>query len=306
MALRDARAVQDFRFRRMDKPEDRRAVEEVHAAAFGDQNEPPVPGSVQRAIQDQGGLVLGAFADIHLAGFTLGFLGWDGATLYHYSLATGVRPEYQNHHVGFRLKAYQRDEVLAQGLSEVRGAFDPLNSRTAFLLVRRLGARPVKYLPHYFGRLGEGGDAAGETDRLAYRWELSSPRTESRLSGTHPGEVEDLRLWTGSAPIVETEPGDSGIRLPTAVAEPSGASARLEIPFDLRSVVEHEPASMRRWRHAVRDAFRAAFDLGYQVDDFAVVRADHERRSAYFLSRGRPTPPSDRTPTTGGPNDAGR
>ncbi|MGI0131594.1 MAG: hypothetical protein ACREDK_00620 [Thermoplasmata archaeon] len=295
MALRTAREVQGFRFRRLDKPEERRAVEEVHAVAFGPAGEPAVPASVQRTLQDHGGLVLGAFADIYLAGFAVGLLGWDGTSLYHYAVATAVRPEYQNHHVGFRLKAFQRDEVLAQGLPRIRGAFDPLESRTAFLLVRRLGARPDRFLPHYFGRRSDAPDAGDESDRVGYAWELAEPRTVERLAGGLPAPEEDRDRWARSVAIVETEVGDSGIRLPTAVVEPSAAHVHLEIPFDLKLVLEHEPASVRRWRHAVRDAFRAAFDIGYRVVDFAVVTAEHERRSAYFLVKD-PSP----TPTAGG------
>jgi predicted GNAT superfamily acetyltransferase len=94
-----------------------------------------------------------------------------------------------------------------------------------------------------------------------------------------------------------TEASDSGLRVPTAVEEPSAAEAHLEVPFDLRAIREHEESALRRWRHAVRDAFRAAFDLGYLVDDFAVVTHDHERRSFYFLTRSAPEPGPAPAPT---------
>ncbi|MCI4367650.1 MAG: hypothetical protein L3K08_07860, partial [Thermoplasmata archaeon] len=129
---------------------------------------------------------MGALADIHLAGFTVGVLGWDGAVLYHLSLETAVRPEYQNHHVGFRLKTFQREEVLRQGLAEVRGYFDPLQSRTAMLQVRRLGATPYLYRVHYLGRLGTSEDEGSETDRVAFRWELTHPRVVDRVGGKVP------------------------------------------------------------------------------------------------------------------------
>jgi predicted GNAT superfamily acetyltransferase len=94
---------------------------------------------------------------------------------------------------------------------------------------------------------------------------------------------------------VRTEPGESGLRVPVEVAEPTGPTATLEIPFDLLSIRNHEPRSVRRWRHAVRDGFRAAFDLGYAVDDFASVTLEHERRCFYLLRLDRvrepPGPP---------------
>jgi predicted GNAT superfamily acetyltransferase len=273
--------VRDFRFRKLEKPEEFRQLLEVHRAVWGDEG---VPAPLQRAFQDNGGLVLGGFVDIHLVGFAVSFLGWDGTSLFHYSHITAVRPEYQNHHLGFRLKAFQRDEVLKLGLSEIRWTFDPLQSRNAWLNVRLLGGVPDRYFIHYYGQMPDALNHDLETDRLRLRWELSSPHVEKRLGGVLPTAEENISRWKRSVAVVETEVGEKGLRLPTAVGEPTGESAYLEIPFDLATVREHEPEKLRQWRHAVRDGFRAAFDMGYRVDDFGVVTVDHERRSLYFLS----------------------
>jgi len=285
VAERAAGAAEGFRFRRLDKPEEFRQVEEVCASVWGPETSIAVPPALLRGVQDNGGLVLGAFADIYLAGVTVSLLGWDGTTLYHYSHLTIIHPEYQNHHLGFRLKAFQRDEVMKLGLAEIRGTFDPLHSRTASLLVRRLGGAPDRYYPHYYGQLADALNRDMETDRVRVVWPLTSAHVESRVAGKIPTSTEDTERWRRSVAMVETEQGESGLRLPTEVGEPSGASAHLEIPFDMELVREHEPTNTRRWRHAVRDAFRAAFDLGYAIDDFAVVSPEHERRSFYFLSK---------------------
>ncbi len=281
----------DFRFRRLQKPEEFRALSEVQRTTWGLTDEPAIPPTVQRAVQDHGGLVLGAFADVHLAGFALGFLGWDGSTLYHYSHLTAVRPEYQNHHLGLRLKIYQREEVQRQGLSQVRWVFDPLQSRNAMVTVRKLGAQVTGYKVHYFGQVASELDRGSETDRLTVRWDIATPEVERRLAARLPSAAEDAERLRASEAIVETEPGESGLRLPTAVTEPTRDRAHLEIPFDLSLIRDHEPKALLTWRHAARDAFRAAYDVGFQVDDFAVVSADHERRSFYFLSKRLPTPP---------------
>jgi predicted GNAT superfamily acetyltransferase len=295
---RVADKVEGFRFRRLEKPEEFRQVDEVERAIYGtDGSVAPLPVPLLRALQDNGGLVVGAFADIYLAGFAASLIGWDGTTLYHYSHLTAVRPEYQNHHLGFELKSLQRQEVLRLGLKEVRWVFDPLQSRVAWLAVHRLGARPDKYYPHYFGQLADPVNQGLETDRVRAVWSLESPAVVERTSGRYPTVEEDRKRWAASSAILEAEPGESGIRVPTAVGEPSGPQAHLEIPFDLDLVRRHEPKALWKWRHAVRDAFRAATDLGYLVDDFAIVSAEHERRSFYFLRKGTdaekvpPTPP---------------
>ncbi|HXY47084.1 MAG TPA: hypothetical protein VEK13_04220 [Thermoplasmata archaeon] len=299
-----AGTAERFRFRRLEKPEEFRQVEELCEAVWGPSAAGGVPTPLLRGVQDNGGLVLGAFADIYLAGVTVSFLGWDGSTLYHYAHLTLVRPEYQNHHLGFQLKAFQRDEVLKLGLTEIRETFDPLQSHAASLLVRRLGARPDRYYTHYYGQLPDAANVGTETDRLRVVWSIHSERVAERLSGKVPSPAETLDRWKRSAALIDTEPGESGLRVPTAVSETSESTAHLEIPFDLESVREHEPSAIRRWRHAVRDAFRLAFDLGYIVDDFAVVAPEHERRSFFFLAHpppstegpsretGPPTPPS--------------
>lgn len=285
----------DFAFRRLAKPEELRNAEELQREALGDDAPLAVPAPLLRLLQDNGGLVLGAFADIYLAGVTVSSIGWDGSTLYHLSHVTAVRPEYRNHRVGLRLKAYQRDEVLRLGLSEVRWGFDPVHRPSASLAVRRLGAVPDAFLAGYFGHLA---GAGRETDRLHVRWPLASPDVERRLTGEPPDPATVARRHAASSAIVETETGDRGLRVPTAVGEPSGPSAQLEVPFDLASLQSHEPGAVRRWRHAVRDGFRAAFDLGYVVDDFAVVPLAHERRSFYLLRApavpGTPPAPAGR------------
>lgn len=273
-----------FKVRRLEKPEEFRQVDAVHRAVWGEDATDAVPTPLQRAVQDNGGIVLGGFADIHLVGFTVAFLGWDGATLYQYVHSTAVRPEYQNHHLGYQLHTTLRQEVLQLGLSEVRLAFDPLQSRNAWLFVRRLGGLPDRYLHHYFGQLPDSVNRGIESDRIRLVWSLSHPRVGGRLDGTYPSAAQDEARWRSATPLIRTEPGESGVRLPVEVQEPNGPVAHLEIPFDLGLVREHESATLGRWRHATRDAFRAAADLGYAVDDFAIVSVDHERRSFYLLS----------------------
>ena len=288
MAAAKGPAPKDFQFRRLQKPEELRSAEEL-ARSVG-LSEEPAPTMLQRAMQDNGGLVIGAFAEIYLAGFTSGFLGWDGEKLFHYAYQTAVRPEYQNHRLGFRLMLQVRDEMLRQGLEEVRWTFDPLVSRNAFLFVRRLGAVPDRYHVHYYGRIGPDGGHDTESDRLRAIWRVGDPGVAARLEGKPLDAAADARRFAEGQAIVETEVDENGLRTPSAVQEPSAATAHLEIPFDLALIGEHAPKSLRSWRHAVRDAFRAAFDTGYVVDDFAVVTAGHERRSVYFLRKKDPAP----------------
>ena len=282
-----------FTLRRLQKPEEFRAAEELQRAAAGGSDEAPVPVPVLRGAQDHGGLVLGAFAELHLAGLSVGLLGWDGTSLYHYVHRFVVRPEYLNHGLGRRLADGVRAEVRQQGLGVVRGTFDPLLSHAAALAVRELGARPDRYLVHYYGQSADPGAVDRETDRLRWSWRIDGEGPEAPADGGRPAapRAPDPR-FAAAAAIVGSEVGETGLRVPTSVTEPTAPTVTLEIPFDIALLREHDPTAARRWRHAVRDAFRASFDLGYRVEAFDVVRADHERRSYYLLAAPAPAGPS--------------
>lgn len=285
-----------FRFRRLDKPEEFRTAEELQRQALGDDATLAVPAALLRTFQDTGGLVLGAFADIYLAGVAASSLGWDGGVLYQQVHAVAVRPEYQNHRVALRLLAYLRDEVLALGLAELRGSIDPLGSRAAHVAIHLAGAQPTGYRPDYFGRRPEGASDP-ETDRLLLRWPLSDLEVVRRL-GEGAGPSASLRpRWEHAEAVIETEPGESGLRLPTAVVEPGAGAAQIEVPFDLDLLRTHEARAVRRWRHAVRDAFRLALETGRRVEEFAVLPVDHERRAFYLLGAPSGPAPAASTPS---------
>lgn len=271
--------------RKLTIPEEYRAVEEVQRAAWGLSTDGPVPSTIQRAIQDNGGLLLGAFAGGQMVGFALGFLGREEGRLYHYSHMTGVVPAFQNHHVGHALKARQRAEALAEGLDEVRWTYDPLQSKNAFFNVRRLGGIPDRYYPRYYGPMGDALNEGLETDRLRLIWPLTDPRVEARLRGEFPSAADDEAWLASASALIETAVGDQGLRRPATVRPPTHPRVYLEIPADLAAVRKRDPGSTRRWREATREAFLRAFENGYGVDDFTVLSVKGARRAFYLLSR---------------------
>jgi chorismate synthase len=276
------------RLARLETPEEFRAAEEVQRAAWGFSTDGPVPAAIQRAIADNGGLLLGAFDGPRLVGLSLGFLGREGERLYHYSQLTAVRPEVQNRHVGLALKAFQRQEVLRQGLSEIRWTFDPLQTRNARFNVRRLGGVPDRYFAHYYGPMADAINEGLETDRLRLIWSLNDPRVVERLGAHLPTPEQDEQRYHASSALVETVMGPNELRRPIAGHPPSGPSLHLEIPFDLSSVRDRDPGGVRRWREVTRAAFLAALEAGYRVDDFAILPIAGERRCFYFLVPSTP------------------
>ena len=272
-------------FRRLATPEEFRAAEEVQRVAWGLTTDSPVPAPMLRALQDNGGLVLGAFSGATLIGVTAGFLGREEGRSFHYSHITGVRPDQQNRHVGLALKSVQRLEVLRDGLDEIRWTFDPIQAKNAFFNLRRLGGRPDRYYPNYYGPMGDSLNEGLETDRLRLIWSISDPHVESRLRGELPSAADDEARWRRSQALIETALGGPGLRRPASVRTPAQPEAVIEIPLDLANVRSRDFGGVRRWREAMREAFTAAFQAGYRVEDFAVVTVGGEKRAGFFLAR---------------------
>src|SRR5215213_2400899 len=113
-----------------------------------------VPSHLMLTMQNEGGLVLGAFtAEEHLIGFVLGFLGREGSQLKHCSHMAAVLPAYRRQHIAYRLKMAQRDFVLGQSLDLVTWTFDPLQFPNALLNIARLGAVSRTYKRNVYGLL---------------------------------------------------------------------------------------------------------------------------------------------------------
>jgi chorismate synthase len=271
--------------RKLATPDEYRLAEQVQRAAWGFSTDGPVPSPIERAMNDNGGLVLGAFRGAELVGFTLGFLGREEGRLFHYSHMTGVRPSDQNRRVGRRLKLRQREEVLAQGLDEIRWTFDPLQSKNAFFNVHRLGGRPDRYLPNYYGSMNDALNEGLESDRLRLVWRLGEPRVAERLAGPLPSLAEDERRWRTCEPLIETVVAARAVRTPERLLPPSGPRLHLEIPVDLSAIRAHDPASLARWRQLTRDAFSTALGRGYAIDDLVRLDLQGERRVFYLLER---------------------
>lgn len=273
-------------FRHLETHEEYLAVEEIQRDAWGLGTVPPVPSTLQKAIQANGGLLLGAFVGPRLVGYTMGFLGREGESLFHFSHQTAVRRAEQDRHLGTELKLYQREEVLAQGLSEIRWTFDPLQSKNASLNVRRLGGRPLRYYPNYYGAMGDAINAGLESDRLLLVWSIVSAEVKERILRGPPSPDRDAARLASSLPLCHTAVRPDGPRVPVSARAPEGPEVNIEIPYDLARVRERDPGATARWRAVTREAFQEAFRRGYEVHDFATLTVEGEKRSFYFLSAG--------------------
>lgn len=250
-------------------PEELRACQDVQRRTWGiTEDGYLIPVATLAAASAYGGLVLGAFDGTHLVGFSFAFRGVLDGTPILYSQLTGVLPEAQGGGAGRRIKQWQREWARAQGLLVVAWAFDPLQAMNAHYNLVALGAIATHYHPDFYGPREDALNPGLPTDRLLCVWPTADPLPPK------PAIAE-----TDLVPLVVSQETESGQRRPVSGTFRGGDTLSIEIPADLPTLRQSQPALIPAWQEAVRAAFLAAFTAGYHAATFR--RSDN--RAAYLL-----------------------
>lgn len=229
------------------------------------------PVAMLMGAQRVGGVLAGAFdAAQVLLGFVFGFNGVREGRLAHWSYMLAVEREAHGRGLGRRLKAYQRQALLASGIEVAYWTYDPLLAANAHLNLNRLGARAIEYVPDLYEE-----DTQSDlhrdlgTDRFLVEWRLRDPRVETALARGLEAEDSAIATATVVADAVEGAPSDARTVL-------------VEIPRNIFQVRGRSSEEAARWRLSTHRAFRHYMDLGYIVAGFH--RQLGTGRSAYVLT----------------------
>ena len=209
----------------------------------------PANADLMRALSKAGNYIAGAYDGDQLIGAAVAFFGPPGARLLHSHVA-GVASPLRG--LGQALKLHQRDWALERGVTTIEWTYDPLISRNAYFNLVKLGARPVEYLPNFYGEMNDGVNAGDESDRLLVHWDLTVP-----VGGREPA--------TAGAAVALDRSGDDR---PVAGAG-DGATVLVAVPSEIAKLKAADPALARQWRLAVRSALAPLLAGGAQVTGFA-------------------------------------
>jgi predicted GNAT superfamily acetyltransferase len=186
--------------RHLDTPEELDDCVALQHAIWGPTFSEAVPRTILLIAGKLGGIVAGAFEGERLIGFVFGLTGLKDGRLVHWSDMLAVDPACRDHGIGRQLKAFQRDAVVARGVTEMFWTYDPLVARNAHFNINLLGAEVVEYVPDMYGTTGSTLHGNVPTDRFVVRWRL----TESPV------------------PAPQTRPGDRRIAIPGATDAATG------------------------------------------------------------------------------------
>lgn len=253
------------------------AAEAFQREVWGMPDRSVVPAHMLLTAQKNGGVVLGAFdpatpaAPVRLLAYLFGFVGLtEDGQFKHCSHQLAIDPQYRGQGIGTRMKLYQRELVLQQGITLMTWTYDPLERRNATLNLHRLGGVCNTYLPNLYGDMNDALNAGLPSDRLLVQWHLASPRVQQRAA-TAPVPATRHALLAASAvllnPVSLPQPP---ARLPqpaTTLHTPCGQTLLVAIPAHFRRIRTADPPLALAWRLQIRDLLQQAFAAGYIATD---------------------------------------
>ena len=240
-----------------------------------------VPMALMIVSQRLGGVAAGAFEeDGSLAGFIFGLSGIENGSPVHWSDMLAVRADCRGRGLGIRLKSYQRDMVLENGIRRMYWTFDPLESQNAYINLARLGIVAREYVENMYGQTDSPLHRGIGTDRFVALWQLDAPRVERRLAEEEsPPAIEDV----AAVPRVLDCTSGSSSRWPEPEAREASRADQVlaAIPSSIQALKAATPELAARWREATRSVLQSYLSNGYEVCE--LIRG--ARVSHYLLRR---------------------
>jgi predicted GNAT superfamily acetyltransferase len=238
------------------------SVVSLFATIWGRSANPPVTIELLRAFSKAGNYVVGAFDGDHLVGACVGFFHAPAGGTLHSHIA-GVAPAAAGRNVGFALKLHQRAWALVRDVSEIAWTFDPLVARNAYFNLVKLAARPVEYLPDFYGPMVDAINSDGDSDRLLVRWRLRDDAVARAGLGGGVSDVAEDELRAGA--VLALSIAEDGSPVPGVL---DGATSLVAVPQDIAMLRASDPGLARRWRLAVREALTGLTGRGGRIDGF--------------------------------------
>ena len=262
--------------------EECRQVVAVEDAVWG-RNGEAVPATVLLVSAKRGGVLIGAFAGEALIGFVWSMPGVrDDGIRTQWSHMLGVLPDFRGQRVAERLKAAQRERVIAQRGTLIEWTFDPLQAANAHFNLRVLGAVGASYGVNIYGALMGPLHRGTPTDRLIVEWWIQAPhvvrRLAARTAAPTPEEARSAELLDALVAIQSSEDG-RWVR-PEAVRALDGRRILVPVPPNFLDMQQQATDVALAWRLAMREVMTAALSRGYRAVDFFLNR---ERGGGSYL-----------------------
>ncbi|GKV57582.1 hypothetical protein NCCP2222_35290 [Sporosarcina sp. NCCP-2222] len=233
------------------------------------------------AIQN-GGLLIGAFDEDRLIGFSYSFPGFRNGSVFLCSHMLGIDPDYRSQGIGRKLKEKQLIEAEQMGYELIVWTYDPLESRNAYLNLAKLHGICSTYLENWYGEMADGLNQGLPSDRFKVEWWIRSARVQTAWT---PDGIQFERPCS----ISYTASGQPQIREVAGQLHSSADGYEIPVPSNIQELKKLEPSLAYNWRMQLRDIFQQLFSDGYAA--VGVRRSDSEEGICYYQLVRRETIP---------------
>ncbi|MEC1695621.1 GNAT family N-acetyltransferase [Schinkia azotoformans] len=247
-------------------------------------NEPPIPLHQTFTSIQNGGLILGAYINETLVGFSYGFAGFKNGKSYLCSHILGIHPEHQEKGIGACLKEVQRQKSLELGYSMMTWTYDPLESRNGYFNLSKLHAICRTYVENCYGDMMDALNSGLPSDRFKVEWWFNSPFIEEK-------QQIDVRNEKSPFQIEITEKGLPKLMDVTSTLERILKNRTIEqilvpVPINFQQLKKEDFELALDWRLKSREILQTLFDNGYVaaavkkkkkenvVNDYVLVKED--------------------------------
>ena len=246
-----------------------------------------IPYTQLVTIQQNGGIVLGAFDGSDLVAFVYGYLGrLPELPLYLYSQRMGVLPSYQGQGIGEQLKWAQRAWALQQGIDRILWTYDPLEPPNAWLNIAKLGGIVHQYKRDIYGQHNTPLHDGLPSDRFLLEWELGNSRVLSRLAPDWKAPDADALLARAGPPLNTITWDSRGLPhsdQPDLTEE--GPLVHASVPANWQEIRQVDMSLAADWRAKTRHLFEHYLERGYTITGYASGRKTSHRCNFYLLER---------------------
>ena len=241
--------------RKLESNEDMRLIQPLEQEVWGIN---PIPTHQTFTASQNGGVVLGAFAEKEIVGYSYSFPGFANGKIYLCSHMLGIHPNYQSLGIGKLLKDEQRKFAKEVGYDLITWTFDPLESRNAYLNMTKLYGICNTYLENCYGEMEDGLNKGLPSDRLQIEWWISSERVEEKW-------IPQISSYDRPFVVVQSEKGNPMIYVNLEEIPSDSHGIEVPVPENIQLIKKKEPDLALDWRMKIRTIFQILFGEGYAL-----------------------------------------
>ncbi|WP_026575844.1 GNAT family N-acetyltransferase [Bacillus sp. UNC438CL73TsuS30] len=268
--------------RQLTTIEELEQVQQLEKAVWKDQ---VIPVHQTLTAVKNGGIIVGAFHQHQLVGFSYGFPGFVNGKPFLCSHMLGIDENFRGQGIGEFLKKAQKNVAIEMGYDLLTWTYDPLESVNAFLNLTKLKAICSTYVKNCYGDMKDGLNQGLPSDRFQVEWWITNPYIMEEHQD-EPSKIERLPyLQTGNGfpQLADLNPSNYF----------SHEALLVPVPKQFQQMKKDEPELALDWRLKTREMFNTLFDNGFAA--IKVVKTDDEPVH-YYLLKKRDLLPVERRP----------